>query len=129
LERIAALRKFLLFLFIFCQVLVCSLASGQDAGANFWDFGKIKQGQRAEHVFTFRNDSKSELNISGTNATCGCTASNIDKQKLLPGESANLRVAFNSHGYEGEVRQFVYVNTDSPDKGVVKFTIKANVAK
>lgn len=120
-------RVFLLTVFIiFLQLPWVKAQPTQDTT---WDFGRIEQGEVAKHVFVYKNDSRVDLNIKDTNASCGCTVSKVDKQKLRPGEEANLEVAFNSRGYSGEVRQFVYMNTDSRDNPVVKFTIKADVKK
>ncbi len=120
-------RVFLLAVFlIFLQLPWVKAQPEQDTT---WDFGRIKFGEVAKHVFVYKNDSAVDLNIKGTSASCGCTVSKVDKQKLSPGEEANLEVAFNSFGYSGEVRQFVYLNTDSRDNPVVKFTIKADVKK
>ncbi len=96
---------------------------------NLWDFGKAKQGEVLKHDFLFKNETKSVLNISSVNTSCGCTASQSDKKSLKPGESTKINVSFNSHGYLGEVKQFIYVNTDNVDLAVVRFTIKAEVYK
>ena len=120
-------RVFLLAVFlVFLQLPRVKAQPEQDTT---WDFGRIKFGEVAKHVFVYKNDSPVDLNIKGTNASCGCTVSKVDKQKLAPGEEANLEVAFNSLGYSGEVQQFVYMNTDSRDNPVVKFTVKADVKK
>ncbi|MCX5706663.1 MAG: DUF1573 domain-containing protein [Candidatus Omnitrophica bacterium] len=101
----------------------------QNGTLNFWDFGQIKQGKVVKHVFEFKNDTNSEFNIVSTSASCGCTSSKVDKQSLAPQETANVEVSFNSHGYSGDVEQFVYLTTDAPEKQVTKFRIKANVIK
>ena len=96
---------------------------------NVWDFGKAKQGQILKHDFIFKNETKSVLNITGINTSCGCTASESDKKSLQPGESTTISVSFNSHGYLGQVKQFVYVNTDNADFAVVRFIIKSEVTR
>ncbi len=96
---------------------------------NAWDFGKAKQGEVLKHDFLFKNETKNVLNITGVNTSCGCTASQSDKKSLKPGESTTIKVSFNSHGYQGEVKQFIYVNTDNADLAVVRFAIKAQITK
>jgi hypothetical protein len=93
------------------------------------DFGRIKQGEVVKHGFTLKNDSATVLNIKSVNTSCGCTISKSQKNKLEPGESTVIEVSFNSKGYSGPVTQYVYVNTDSADNPLVRFTIKAEVVK
>ncbi|MFA5231970.1 MAG: DUF1573 domain-containing protein [Candidatus Omnitrophota bacterium] len=123
------MRKILFF--VLCSLFIFSigLAQLEKADPNTWDFGKIRvAGGIVKHVFSLKNDSNDNLNISGTHASCGCTVSEIDKKVILPGESALLEVKFNPKGYFGKITQFVYVNTDSKTTPVYKFTIKADVA-
>ena len=94
-----------------------------------WDFGQVKQNQVLEHGFTLKNNTDKALNITGHNTSCGCTVSEIAKKTLEPGESAEVKVQFNSKGYKGKVQQFVYVNTDNQEDPVLKFTIEAFVVE
>jgi len=93
-----------------------------------WDFGRVKAGDIVKHSFAYKNETADTLNIQGFNVSCGCMSVNIDKMVLLSGETANIEASFNSQGYSGEVSQFVFVNTDSADNPVVRFTVKADVA-
>lgn len=112
--------------------------SGAQAGLNAveikvnpyeWDFGQVKQGSIVKHNFIFKNESNDVLGINSIHTSCGCTVSDSDKKSLLPQSSTTITVSFNSQGYLGAVQQFVYVNTDSADLSIVKFTIKAFVVK
>jgi hypothetical protein len=116
---------FLLSLFV-CQF---AFAGDDIADPREWDFGQVKQGEVLKHDFLLKNDTVDVLKINSINTSCGCTASQADKQEILPGESATINVTFNSHGYLGEVKQFVYVNTDNADLSIVRFIIKAQVVK
>lgn len=94
-----------------------------------WDFGQVKEGLNLKHDFILKNKSEKSLNIIGTNNSCGCVVSKIQKSTLLSGEETVIEAKFNSVGYSGPVEQFVYVNTDDPQNPVSKFTIKAEVLK
>jgi len=94
---------------------------------DFWDFGTVKKDVILKHNFILKNPSEKILNINGVNTSCGCTVSEITKNKLSPGESAVIKVRFDTKGYKGETQQFVYVNTDDTENPVLRFTIKANV--
>lgn len=92
-----------------------------------WDFGRVSEGQIAKHTFSLKNESGKILTIKNVHTSCGCTASEIKKKALKPGESAEILVSFNSKGYSGEVKQFIYVNTGDIDNPVIRFIIKAEV--
>jgi len=92
-----------------------------------WNFGKVRQGQVLKHIFSFKNESRKILKIKNVNTSCGCTVSNIEKDILLPEESTNISVEFNSEGYSGEVQQYVYVHTDNLDNPIVRLIIKADI--
>ncbi|MFA5223593.1 MAG: DUF1573 domain-containing protein [Candidatus Omnitrophota bacterium] len=122
------MRRISLFVLCFLFLSSIGLAQLEKTDQNTWDFGKISaSGRIVKHVFSLKNESNDNLNISGTHASCGCTVSEIDKKVILPGESASLEVRFNPKGYFGRITQFVYVNTDNKTTPVYKFTIKADV--
>jgi len=94
-----------------------------------WDFGQVKEGLILKHDFLLKNKSQKALNITGTNTSCGCTVSKVEKNTLLPGEETLVEVKFNSVGYSGPIEQYVYVNTDDAENPILKFTVKAQVFK
>lgn len=94
-----------------------------------WDFGTAKAGDVLEHEFTFTNSFGKDMRIKETTTSCGCTVSEIKKKDLKPGESTVLSVRFDTKGYSGDTRQFVYVNTDNADESVIRFTIRGNISK
>ncbi|MDD5120577.1 MAG: DUF1573 domain-containing protein [Candidatus Omnitrophica bacterium] len=98
-------------------------------GPNEWDFGRVKQGEVLKHDFILKNETSDILEINSVNSSCGCTVSKADKKSLLPQSSTAISVTFNTKGYLGNVKQFVYVNTDNADMAIIKFTIKAEIVK
>lgn len=94
-----------------------------------WDFGDVKPEDILQHTFILTNEFNVVLNIKQVNTSCGCTASEVKKKQLQPGESTDIDVTFKAKGYKGAVQQYVYVNTDSLDNPVIRYIIKANVVK
>ncbi|MFH1458104.1 MAG: DUF1573 domain-containing protein [Candidatus Omnitrophota bacterium] len=92
-----------------------------------WDFQEVVEGEVATHDFVFKNESQDTLNIKEVTTSCGCTVTKLEKKTLLPEEETFIEVKFNSKGYKGNVRQFVYVHTDSLDEPIVRYIIKVNV--
>ncbi|MDB5133685.1 MAG: hypothetical protein JWP37_288 [Mucilaginibacter sp.] len=60
------------------------------------DFGKIKTGDKVSYDFKFTNTGKSPLIISDAVASCGCTKPEWPRKPIQPGESAAIKVTFNS---------------------------------
>ena len=63
-----------------------------------FDFGDIYQGDKVEHVFNFENTGDSPLIITNVQTTCGCTATNWEREPILPGAKSSINVSFNSAG-------------------------------
>jgi hypothetical protein len=92
-----------------------------------WNFGELKAGNVVKHVFIFKNRSQKQQNIKDVTTSCGCAISKVEKRSLKPGEETAIEVEFNSKGYSGEVKQYVYLHTEDPDNPVVRFIIQAKV--
>jgi hypothetical protein len=103
--------------------------SMQEAPERVWNFGRVEEGKVLKHAFVLKNNSDKILNIGEVHTSCGCTVSRVSKNSLLPHEEANIEVSFKTQGYSGAVQQFIYVNTDDPENSVIRFIIKAEVAK
>ncbi len=101
----------------------------QDNDAATWDFLHLREGALASHDFVIANTSKRPMNILGVSTSCGCTASEVKKKQLAPGEATVLTVMFDSKGYTGPVEQYVYVRSDNEEEPVKRFVIKAIVDK
>ena len=101
----------------------------EPAGSYAWDFGQVKEGASLKHEFELKNDTGKALNIKDIDTSCSCTVSEVGKKKLEPGESTAINAKFNTKGYSGPTKQYIYVHTDSVDKPIIRFVIKADVIK
>ncbi len=79
-----------------------------------FNFGTIEQGETVEHVFDFKNTGKSDLIIRKTKTSCGCTVVNPSKEVVKPGESAQLKIRFNSAGKSNRQNKSITVITNDP---------------
>jgi hypothetical protein len=77
------------------------------------DFGDIYQGDKVEHIFKFENSGSQPLIITNVQTTCGCTASEWPREPVLPGESADLKVNFNSAGKFGRQNKVITIVSNS----------------
>lgn len=79
------------------------------------DFGRIQAGEVVEYSFKFKNTGSRDLLITRAEASCGCTVPDWPKAPIRPGDSAYIKVKFDSNGRpEGytEKEIFVEANTD-----------------
>jgi hypothetical protein len=134
------LTNLIVILAVSCQLSVVSCfaqatqdlqksAEKQNEEKNTWDFGDVKQGDILEHAFVFKNEFAKTIIIKGVNTSCGCTTSEVKKKTLMPDESTEISVKFNTKGYVGQAVKHIFLNIDDVDNPVIKFIIKANVIK
>lgn len=91
-----------------------------------FDFGDIKEGEIAEHVFKFTNIGKAPLVIVQAVGSCGCTVPEWPKEPVAPGESGEILVQFNSKNKPGKQHKTVTVRSNSvPEEATLSFV--ANV--
>ncbi|WP_379091920.1 DUF1573 domain-containing protein [Pedobacter sp. UC225_65] len=81
-----------------------------------YSFGKLKQSDSTEHVFTIKNTGDIPLIIKSAKAACGCTVPKWSTEPVLPNKNAMIRVKFKPNpGFEGIISKSVVIqaNTDS----------------
>lgn len=92
-----------------------------------FDFGDIKPGEIVKHNFTIANNGDDILRIENVITSCGCTAAELTKRELKPGESVPLGVEFNSTGRSGQQVKYISVMTNDKITPQVRLTIKGNI--
>lgn len=93
--------------------------------SNF-DFGKIKKGDKVEHVYEITNTGKNPLVISEVKPGCGCTAPDFTKEPIMPGKKGKITLHFDSSNFDGNVQKYadVFANVE---KSPIKLTFTANI--
>lgn len=67
------------------------------------DFGTIEEkAGKKSHTFTFRNNGKAPVVISGISAFCGCTTVEHTKKPVLPGKTAKVSVTYDPANRPGK---------------------------
>lgn len=90
------------------------------------DFGSINEGDIVSTTFKFKNTGKYVLLIYHAQAFCGCTVPEWPRDPIKPGESAEIKVQFNSHGKTGQVTKTVNISSNAVTP-VISLTIRATV--
>ena len=98
-------------------------------GGLVWDFGIIQQGDSPQHTFTFKNTGSEPLIVVNAKGSCGCTVPKKPEEPILPGETGEIHVQFNSKNKKGAQNKTVTVtaNTTPPTTKLrVTGTIEVN---
>jgi hypothetical protein len=80
-----------------------------------YDFGKVKQNVPAVYSFEITNTSDKPLVIENAHATCGCTIPEYQKDPILPGKTAKIKVQYNAAN-GGQFDKTVYVKLAGVDE-------------
>lgn len=97
-----------------------------ELSATEFDFGTIPNTGPVSQLFQVRNTGEGLLEITGVSTSCGCTTAEIDNRSLDPGETTDLKVAYDPLAHDGATGQFmriVYVRSDDPDTPEASLTL------
>lgn len=83
------------------------------------DYGEVKQHSNGERFFEFKNTGKLPIVISRVKASCGCTVPTKPQDPILPGESAQIGVKYDT-GRLGSFMKTITItsNASEPTKMV-----------
>ena len=76
-------------------------------------FGTVASGEVVEHVFTFTNEGRVPLLITGTHSTCGCTVADYPREPIPPGEGGAVSVRFDTKNKSGGQRKPVTITANT----------------
>ncbi len=90
------------------------------------NFGKVAEGEKVSHQFTFENKGTANLVLASAVTTCGCTVPKYDTKPIPPGGTGNLEVVFNTSGRNGMQTKTITVKSNASNP-VVLLKITAEV--
>lgn len=90
------------------------------------DFGIIKEGEKVTTEFIIKNIGEADLVIVSAQGSCGCTVPEPPKDPIKPGDSAPIKVTFDSTGKPGQQEKTVTITSNTAN-GKETCKIKANV--
>ena len=92
-----------------------------------FDFGKLRESEKANVVFSFKNTGDAELEITKVEPSCGCTEAKATAAKISPGGSASIEAIFDSTDFRGKVSKTIEVATNDPAHPEVSLEITGEV--
>lgn len=90
------------------------------------DFGIVSQDTFLTAIFCFKNVGTNVLHIYSVKPDCICTGFDISKNDIIPGDSSNITLMFNTEGRYGKQKLYAIVHTNTKSK-FHKLTLKANI--
>lgn len=73
----------------------------------FFDFGKVKKGEKRTHIFPFTNTGDEDLELDIVSG-CECTTLEWPEfKKFKPGESGEIKATFDSTTEDGDVTKSI----------------------
>lgn len=91
------------------------------------NFGDIVKDEIVAHNFTFKNTGESNLLITKTKTSCGCTVPKYSDKPIPPGGTGSIEVQFNSRGKRGYNHKTITVFTNGePEKVMLEIEVKVN---
>lgn len=93
------------------------------------DFGKIREGQKLEVSFRFKNTGDKPLVIEKVQPSCGCTVAEQSKEPVAPGQEGQIRATFNSEGRTGVNHKTLSVFANTKEAGVHSLQFMVEVEK
>ncbi|MEO8824128.1 MAG: DUF1573 domain-containing protein [Ginsengibacter sp.] len=86
-----------------------------------FDFGKIPQGKPVTHLFEFTNTGAIPLALDNVQASCGCTTPVWNKDTVAAGQTAVIKVGYNSAN-EGPFNKSITItwNGDQTKQIIIK---------
>lgn len=91
-------------------------------------FPDTEQGDIVSHAFIVTNKGDSPLILNSYKVTCECTTVSLPKHPVLPGDTVEIVVTFDTKGKYYYQDRVIYIE-DNTKKGVHKLRIKINVVE
>ena len=92
-----------------------------------FDFGKVLAQKTLHKDFVIKNFGTEDLEIERVSTTCGCTVVEEPPKVVKPGQSAVLKIRFDTRAYSGRVERKILVQSNDPVKNPLELRIQATV--
>lgn len=86
-----------------------------------FNFGELIEGDKAEHTFQLVNTGSKNFVISRAEGSCGCTVPEYPKDPVAPGDTASIKVTFNSAGKQDEQNKTVTVHCNVASRSLMLY--------
>ncbi len=93
-------------------------------------YGRVVYGDTVTEAFIVKNVGNKPLVIDKLEASCGCTKAVKGSSEVPPGGQTTITASFDTNGFRSGMKQkSVFVNSNDPERPVVKLTLTADVVR
>lgn len=118
------------FAFIALSLVAISQPKMEIIGGVEHNWGKVKPSDSPlKHTIKIKNSGNEQLVIRNVKPSCGCTTAPLDKDKLQPGETANIDVKMNIGNRAGKTLKTITISSNDPKNSMVVYKLNADVKK
>lgn len=104
------------------QTIEFQSVDGQGEEIREWNYGTLDKGANGVRIFKYTNTSPVPLVIKEAKGSCGCTVPVYSKEPLMQGETAEIKVKYDTKRV-GAFTKYVTLTTNDPNKESVKLKI------
>ncbi|MBD3285759.1 DUF1573 domain-containing protein [candidate division WOR-3 bacterium] len=88
-----------------------------------YDFGYCLEGESYRHTFWIYNTGDEPLNLGKVRTFCGCSATNLEKTKLNPGDSTSFDFTYDTRGFFGNCVKWAYIPSNALNDSLLMFNV------
>ena len=92
-----------------------------------YNFGVLQNGEVGKHQFIIKNTGTADLTVSVEETSCKCTAADLGKGTVKPGDSTVIDVTWKTADYIGDYIQKVLIQTNDPDMMMVELEVRGKI--
>ena len=78
-----------------------------------YNFGTIKEGEKVQYSYRFKNTGRYPLVINDATASCGCTVPEKPDKPILSGDTGFIKVVFDSKGKSNHVVKTITITSNA----------------
>lgn len=105
-----------------------SFAQNIDFETKEVNYGSIEKGANGVRLFKFTNSGDAPLIISQAKGSCGCTVPTYPKEPIMPGESAEIKVKYDTNR-QGAFTKYVTLTTNAKNESTTRLKIFGEVKR
>lgn len=111
------------------MLLFCSLLMAQEISfkSDVYNYGNVREEGKVYGDFVLTNTGAAPLIIRRVTASCGCTTPEYPKVPIAPGDSAIIKVAYNTEGRPGNFNKTITVYSNAIAQPTYTLTIRGTV--
>ena len=107
--------------------MLCSLQAQDTLSLKFDEtfitVGQVTKGEQITITYVYQNESEEPIRITDVITTCGCTVPDYPQEPILPDETGELTVHFDTTKKSGFVRKSVKVLLSSEENVQLSFLV------